>query len=182
MKNIQITFATGLLFIFLLGSNTSFGQKKCKFDYEETDAFSGKSKKGNTSVLVGGMGYETWLVGWNREGDNYYLGMLVTLKGEFNTAINPGDSIMFKLADGNLITVYAKEVSTPVVNITTATSTPIILSTYKCNYGVTKEQLELIAASITTHVRMNIADKPYQKELKEKKSVKLQNDVRCILL
>jgi hypothetical protein len=29
---------------------------------------------------------------------------------------------------------------------------------------------------------MNIADKPFQKELKQKKCEKMKNDIRCILL
>ncbi|UTW65420.1 hypothetical protein KFE94_12235 [bacterium SCSIO 12643] len=181
MKNLHHYMIAGLALILFFGNSEVQAQKKCKFDFEETDPFSGKVKKGNTSTLVAGMGYSTWYVGWNREGDSFYMGMLVTMQGEFNTSINQGDSLMFKLANGNMVTVYAKEQSTPVTNVSTASTKPVILSTYRCNYAITKEQLEMLSESVITHVRMNIADKVIQKELKEKKALKVQNDIKCIL-
>lgn len=182
MKNLKLYLAASFALVLFLGAFEAQAQKKCKFDFEETDPFSGKTKKSNTSTLVAGMGYDRWLVGWNREGDTFFMGMLATMQGEFNTAINQGDSIMFKLADGNMVVVYAKEVSTPVTDVSTAGTKPIILSTYKCNYAISKEQLEMLSASVITHVRMNIADKVIQKELKEKKALKVQNDIKCVLL
>ena len=181
MKNMQLYFIVGLATVLSFNSVEVQAQKKCKFDFEETDPFSGKTKKSNTSTLVAGMGYERWLVGWNREGDSFFMGMVTTLQGELNTTINQGDSIMFKLADGNMVVIYAKEVSSPVTDVSTASTTPVILSTYKCNYTITKEELEMLSNSVITHVRMNIADKVLQKELKEKKALKVQNDIKCIL-
>lgn len=157
--------------------------QKCKFDYEKEDPFSGKATKGNTSAIypASPVSNEYWYLGLNRTGDDFYIGMLVQLKGELNTYLEKGDSIMFKLANGAVITCYANDKVSPTTNAAAAGGQPIITTQYRANYAVTAEELKNFSESMVTFVRMNVGDKVFQVEIKEKHAKKLLDNAACIL-
>jgi hypothetical protein len=179
MKNITLLF----LAIFMFSITSAFGQKNCKYDYEKEDPFTGKATKGTTCAIypASPISYEYWYVGLNRVGDDYYMGMVVELNGELNLYVNQGDSIMFKLADGNIITIHANDQGTPVSKVTTAGSKVIVTTQYRVNYDISVSDMKKLTESMVTYVRMNLSDKIYEKELKEKRAKDFMNDALCIM-
>ena len=181
MKNI-----TGiiLLSVFLtLNLSEVKAQKKCKFDYEKTDEFTGKIIKGNTTPIdkVTPFSQSSWYLGINREGDEFYISIYIQLSGELNTYLEKGDSLMFKFDDGEIITVYANKRSSPETNAGVVGNRLVVVTSYRTNYNITTEEMEKFTKSFVDYIRMNVYDKVIEKKLIEKYRKKLINNALCIM-
>jgi hypothetical protein len=170
--------------LLLLSSSNVFGQKKCKYTYQKEDPITGEQTKG-TKLLVFATPLtmqETWYLFFDRKGNNFSVRMSIKLTGEFNMPLEVGDSLTFKLADGKIFTLYAKERNAPVTEAyINGADQPVILSCFICNYDISKEQLESMATSPVTFIRMNIGSFPIDKEIGKKVGKKFQEDAHCII-
>ena len=157
--------------------------QKCKFDYEKKDPFTGKPSKGNTSAIypASPISSEYWYLGLNKMGDEFYIGMLLQLNGELNTYLEKGDSIMFKLSNNEVVTCYAKERSSLTSNVYVAGNQPVLTSQYRSHYDIPTDKLRLFTENLVTYIRMNVGDKVYQREIKEKHAKKLMKNSTCII-
>ena len=175
------------IFVFIaiggLLGDQSFGQQKCKFEYEENDPFTAKLSKGTLTAIfpISITTKESWYVGFDRLNDEFSIVNNINLSGKLSSDINLGDSIMFATNDGSIITCYAIKTISPITNIDRVMNNKIITSGYISKYPISKEQLEVLADSELTNIRMNIGDKIYQQKVKAKHARDFQNDARCIL-
>lgn len=175
---IFVFIAIGGLFL-----DQSFGQKECKFEYEENDPFTAKLSRGTLTTIfpISITTKEFWHVGFDRLNDEFNIVNNIHLSGKLSSDINPGDSIMFATNDGSIITCYAIKTIGPITKIDHVMNNKIITSGYICKYPISKEQVEVLADSELTNIRMNIGDEVYQQKVKAKHARDFQNDARCIL-
>lgn len=181
MKSFGIFFL--VIFMTLNLSNVK-AQKKCRFDYDKTDEFTGEVKKGNTSPIFPAtpLSHEYWYLGLNRTGNNYHIGNLLQLNGEFNVFLEKGDSLMLKLNNNEIITCYANDRTSPVTKARVdANNQPVITSVYKSNYDVSLENMEKLTKSEVIYIRMNVGDKVYERKLKMKFGKKILHNATCIM-
>tara|TARA_Y100000768_G_C23677752_1_gene540814 strand:- start:60 stop:605 length:546 start_codon:yes stop_codon:yes gene_type:complete len=157
--------------------------QKCKFAYEKEDPISGKSTRGIAAPIklppIGG--YEYWMIGFNQVDDSYYLDMTIRLYGELNNGLNKNDSVMFKLANDELITCYVQDNVAPQTNAVAVSGSLIVTTTYQAKYTLTKEQLIKLSESNLVFARMNISEKVYENAPKEKHQKKILRAAICIL-
>ncbi len=161
------------LIIFLTAmSLTSFSQK-CRYDYQKTDPISGAMTRGKTFIVN-----LWWQLGFNQNGDNYFVNMVAVLDGNVRVIGLQGDSITFKLADNKLVSIYAKEEYVPTAQ---ATQTGVI-SRYIATYNVSKETMEELASSPIVFMRMHIGTLTYDKKCSENEGERFQRMINCMLM
>ena len=88
-----------------------------------------------------------------------------------------GDPIVFKLSNGEVITVSALDEFLPTAQ---ATQNGII-TVYQGKYRIDAATLQKIAESAPTFVRMNIESKVYEKEINAKTGKQISEAATCIL-
>jgi hypothetical protein len=165
----------GISLLFMLAASISYGQK-CKYDYEKNDAFTGEHSKGNSFKIN-----RFWYLGLNKLGDNYHVGLHIQLNGTKNLYLEKGDSLMFKMANGESVILYSRDRYAPQEQAYATTSSVGITSTYRAIYDISIEDLYLLKTSLITHVRLNISSLGYQTEIKEKEAKKFQQNADCIM-
>ena len=171
MKKVAQILGLGVL--LLVVSTGQLAAQKCKFDYEKKDQITGEQTKGNTFSIK-----MWWKLGFNKAGDKYFLGMVAVINGNVRDIISPENTIIFKLANGEIITLYANDNHLP-----TAQATQYgVQTTYNAKYNISKEDLEKLAASPLVYIRMGIGEtRRYESEFKTKEGTDFQNKARCIL-
>ena len=175
------------VFVFIAISglfiNQSFGQKKCKYEYEDSDPFTGKILKGTSTAIfpVSISTKEFWHVGFERINDKFNIVNNIHLSGELSVDLNPGDSLMFATKDGGVVTCYATKEISPTTIIDKVLNETIITSGYISRYQISLNQVEALADSEITNIRMNIGDQVYKQPIKAKHARDFQNDANCIL-
>lgn len=178
LLRVIVFIAIGALFV-----SQSYGQKKCKFEYEESDPFTGKISKGtSTSIFpISISTREFWHIGIERVNDDFNIVNNIHLAGEISVDLEQGDSLMFATKDGDVITCFATKKISPTTIIDKVMNESIITSGYISRYQISREQLEILADSEITNIRINIAEQVYQQEIKSKHSKDFLNDANCIL-
>ena len=147
--------------------------QKCKFDYEKKDPLSGEVSKGTAFKIN-----MWWKLGLNKAGDKYLITMGIVVGGDVRDVITPENTIIFKLANGEIITLNAKEKALPVAQI----MQDKVVSSYTAVYEISEEDLRKIAASPLVYVRMGIgANRSFDSEFKEKKGAEFQSKAKCLL-
>ena len=157
--------------IFIFMSVQTYGQK-CKYDYQKKDEITGEETKGSTFDVKRG-----WKLGLNKNGNQYSIGMLVQFDGNLRDIITPENTIIFKLENGEIITVNANQNYVP-----TAQATQFgIVSMYNARYNITKDDLKKIASSSLIYIRIGIGLQTYDESIPSKKGKSFLDQANCIL-
>ena len=171
MKRVVKILSVGILFFVVCTSQLA--AQKCKFDYQKTDQITGEETKGNTFTIK-----MWWKLGFNKIGDKYYIGMAVVINGNVRDIISPENTIILKLANGELITLHANDTYLPTAQ---ATQNGVV-STYNAKYDISVKDLQKIATFPLIYVKAGIGDaRNYDSEFNVKKGDEFQNKARCIL-
>jgi hypothetical protein len=168
MNKIKI-FGLVLLFSFIAVSAYS---QKCKYDYQRKDPLTGEETKGNTFGVN-----LWWKLGLNKNGDNYFVGMFIRLSGNVRDVITPENTIIFKLENGEIITIYASEEFVPTAQ---ATQNGVI-SVFNARFNISENDLQKIASSPLTYIKMSVGPRVYEETFASKKGKTFQEKARCIL-
>ena len=160
----------GILFFFLASMQLS--AQKCKFDYEKEDPLTGAQTKGNTFTVK-----VYWKIGFNKVGDKYTISMWLRMNGQVRDIITPENNIVFKLENGEIITVFAND---SYVGRSQATQNGV-LTVYDAIFAVSEDDIKKLAASPLTYVRMPIGALTAESELNTKKGAEFQGKAKCIL-
>lgn len=167
MKNIIRLLTVAVIFI-----STNVYSQKCKYDYQKKDEITGEETKGSTFDVKRG-----WKFGLNKNGNQYSVGMLINLNGNVRDIITPENTIIFKLENGEIITVKANQDYVP-----TAQATEYgIVSIYNSRYTISKEDLQKMASSPVIYIRISIGLQTYDESLVAKKGKSFQEQASCIL-
>ena len=157
--------------VFILMSAQAYSQK-CKYDYQKKDEITGEETKGNTFDVKRG-----WKLGLNKNGNHYFFGMLIYINGNVRDIVTPENTIIFKLENGEIITVNANQDYVP-----TAQATEYgIVSMYNVRYNISKDDLKKIAYSPLTYIRAGIGMQTYDENIATKKGKSFQDQTICIL-
>jgi hypothetical protein len=150
--------------------------QKCKYDYEKTDEFTGEISKGLTIKIT------NWLyIGINKAGDNYYLGASIVINGELNYYVEKGDSLLIKLSNGEMMTLYSKERSAPVSQVVQSFYTASVVTRFDIRYDLSEEQLQILSKYDVTYLRIFAGSNQYDDETFPKTAAKIKNGAVCIL-
>ena len=161
----------GLVLLFILIAIQAYSQK-CKFDYQKKDQITGAETKGNTFGIK-----MWWKLGLNKNGDEYFVGMSINLAGNVRDIITPDNTIIFKLANGEIITINANEEYVPTAQ---ATQNGIV-SQFNARFNISKADLKKIASSPLTYIKMTIGPRTYDESFPIKKGESFQSNAKCIL-
>lgn len=169
MKNRIKILATTVLFILISAQTYS---QKCKYDYQKKDEITGDETKGSTFDVKRG-----WKLGLNKNGNQYFIGILIQFDGNLRDIITPENTIIFKLENSEIITLNANQNYVP-----TAQATQFgIVSMYNARYNITKDELKKIASSSLTYIRIGIGLQTYDESIASKKGKSFLDQVNCIL-
>ncbi|MCL2246980.1 MAG: hypothetical protein FWC10_07705 [Lentimicrobiaceae bacterium] len=82
-------------------SHCKYLHKSVNTNTTELTLLAGEASKGNTcTIQVYGMGFPIWQIGFNRMGDNYFVGNMYRLVGNVREVIQKGDQIFLKFSNG----------------------------------------------------------------------------------
>jgi hypothetical protein len=169
-KNIAI-LSLGILFLFAGAGQLS--AQKCKYDFEKKDPITNEMTKGNTFGIK-----MWWRLGLNKFGDRYFVGMAITIAGNVRDIITPENTISFKLSNGEIIVLNAKEEYLPIAQATVNG----VITVYQAQYDISKEDLQKLAASPLSYVKVNVGSaRSWDSEFKEKKGAEFQQKANCIM-
>lgn len=176
-----------LLLILIIGSylilncTSASAQDKCKFYVDQTDQLTGKQHKA-TNVLIKSMAMLSaigaWGIDFDRLGDDYSVISRLSINSISNENIEQGDSIMLKLENGKVITLYSKNriTSKPIIS-----ENKTIGTNYVSTYAITYEDFQLFSIEKIIYIRINVGPLSFDNEMSEKAIQKLQKAAICIL-
>lgn len=166
---------TIILILFLIGTFNSFGQ--CKFKRNEVDDFTKKLIRETKPVSVAGVFSQNYTIAFKQVNDNYYLNFAYGSTGTFSMVIGEGDELMLKFDNDSVLTLESLETeSARHFYSQYANSTSI-----SCSYGITMEQIEMIARNKTVKVRFYTTEGYHEKETKSDGVEKMRSNAKCIL-
>lgn len=174
------------LILIIIGGlflQTAQAQIRCKFDYEENDPFTGKLTRGTTTTIfpTSISTREYWEIGFDRLNDTYTIKNSISIAGKSNEYLYQGDSLMFATKDGSIITCYANEKVNPETQAERVMSQDIITTRYISTYAISRRQMETLARSAVTNIRLNIGKEVFQQEIKSRHAKNLMQNANCIL-
>lgn len=170
MKQITKILGLGMLLLFLASMQLS--AQKCKFAYDKKDPITGEQSKGVQFTIQ-----RTWALAICRLGDTYFISMAMTGAGNNREIITTENTIILKLANGELITINAKEEYVPAAQATQYG----VVTQWRAEYNISEEDLQKMANSPLTYVRMQIGARTFDQEIDTKKGQDFQNKSKCIL-
>jgi len=182
MKKITQILSIGVLLLF--ACTMQLNAQKCKFDYEKKDPLTGNLTRKSTFTIIATVPFYTidkpmiWKLYFNRIGDTYFISMFFDLAGNTRDIITPENTIVFKLANGKVITLSAKDNYVPSAHIVQDT---YVVSLYESQYEISEEDMRILAASPLVFLRAGIGTRSYDYEFNTKKGTNFQNKANCIL-
>ncbi|MBK9400429.1 MAG: hypothetical protein IPN36_06055 [Bacteroidetes bacterium] len=166
-----------ILSLLLCMTLTSSFAQKCKYDVETTDAFTGTKTIGTTAKLPQGA-----LIGFNLSNNKYWVGIFIEFFGEKNDKIAKGDSLLLKLGNGEIITLYTNDNYAPTSYVYgQGTSAANVKSYYKPNYTADAATMGKIAANPVTDLKFFMGVNNLPIAVDEKFREKIMNAAACIL-
>lgn len=151
--------------------------EKYKYDVETTDAFTGKETLGTTAKLPKGA-----LIGFNLSSDKYWVGIFIEFFGEKNDKIAQGDSILLKLVNGEIITLYTNDNFAPTSYVYgQGTAAANVKSYYKPNYNTDSTTIRKIAKYPVTDLKFCMGTNNLAIAIDEKYREKIMKAATCIL-
>ncbi len=118
-----------------------------------------------------------WALVIGKHGDTYSISMVMNRAGNFREIITTENTIILKLANDELITINANEEYLPAAQATQYG----IVTQWSAVYNISEEDLQKMANSPLTYVRMEIDTRVFAKEIDAKKGKDFQNKSKCIL-
>jgi len=170
-RNLNRIKILGLVMLFMFIATQAFSQK-CKFDIDKKDPLSGEQTKGISFKIN-----TNWSLGFNKVNNQYFVGMSIVFNGNTREILTPENTIIFKLANGEIITIYAKDNYTPTAQVMGYN----IVSRYIALYDISEEDLQKIAASPLVYAKVGVGSVAHQSEFNSKKGTEFQNKAKCIL-
>lgn len=171
MKKITHYF---IFFIVLILSITAVkSQEKCKYDIDKKDPFTGKNIRKIQTTIKSSPVF-LWMLGLEKIGDDYDLAFFLGLRFELVDNLEKGDSVMFKFANDEIVTCYARDQVSPGALLS-------IQTCYDGVYPISVEKLKTFTTSLATNLRVNIGVNVYQIEIDEKTAKKLMKSAVCIM-
>ena len=144
---------------------------------DNLDAFTGKKTLGTTAKLPQGA-----LIGFNLSSDKYWVGLFVEFFGEKNDKISQGDSILFKLSNGEIITLYANDNYAPTSYVYgQGTAAVNVKSSYKPNYTADAATLNKMAQFPATDLKFCMGANNLAIAIDEKYREKIMKAAACIV-
>ena len=172
-------FALTILTLLFLSVNKIYAQENCKYNVDKKDPFTEKPIHAIiTPIKVSIFPNFNWQLFLYKTGDDYHIETSLAFSGALNDFLEKGDSIMFKLEDGKIITCYARERMTP-----KPIGTPDRPLTAYQNvfYPITKDEFSLFTTSLVTFAQMNIGTRAIQEKVNDKNAKKILNAALCVM-
>jgi hypothetical protein len=147
MKKITQILCLGILFLFV--TTLSLFAQKCKYKYNQIDPITGNVTKGvlfNLKLF--------WEIGFCKIGEAYHLKMEIDPWGALKDNLLKGDPFIFKLSNGEVITINAQEEIKPIWEV--------YRTIYKGKYDIDVASLQKIAENPPTFIRLNIGSNEYE--------------------
>jgi hypothetical protein len=166
----------GLLLLIIFLAVQSYSQK-CWYDYHMKDPITDNEIKGIT-FNVGGFLDSRWQLELHKHGNQYFIGMYIKLNGNIREVITPENTIVFKLENGEIITIHANEDYVP----TSQATQYGIVSWFNARYVIPEDDMQKIAASQLTYIRASVGTQVYGGSISKKKGKLFQSNAKCILL
>lgn len=164
-----------VLILFMASSLVSLGQ--CKFKRNEVDEFTKKMIRETKPVSVAGVFSQNYTIAFKQVNESYYLKFAYGSTGTFAMVIGEGDELMLKFDNDSVLTLESLETESASHYYSQyANSTSI-----SCSYGITMEQIEMIARNKTVKVRFYTTDGYHEKETKSDGVEKMRSNAKCIL-
>jgi hypothetical protein len=180
----RLTQILSLGVLLLVVSIGQISAQKCKFDYEKKDQITGEVTKKSTFAIIATVPFYTierplkWKLDINRVGNKYCIGVFLDLAGSVRNPITPESTLIFKLANGEIITLYANDTYFSTSHIIQDSK---VVSLYDAKYDISEEDMQKMAASPIVYVKMGVGGRDYDYEFKDKKGADFQNKANCIL-
>jgi hypothetical protein len=175
MKKITKILSLGILFLFVFSLQLS--AQKCRYDYDKKDPISGEETKGSSFAVSSFMGMANWKMGVNKIGNTYYIGNLLNVSGNVREMIKKGETVVFKLSNGEIVTLYAQDDFLPVQQATQNG----VYTQFTSKYNIDAETLQKMAENMPTFIRLNAESKVYEKEIPAKLGKQISQAAKCIL-
>lgn len=177
MKSIIILFFS----VILICSNTEVKAQRCKYLGKGTDPISGKSFQTVQAyfykrTLLLGMGGD-WRVYITKKGNDFTLLSYCDVYGKLEDKMQKGDSLILKLDNDKLITLYASNVFDP----THWYDNTMGYTKYHSEYPIKIEDIILLSSTKVVFVRTQIGPKIQSNEIKDKFATILQKAVICVM-
>ena len=123
-----------------------------------------------------------WELDLNRIGNKYFVGAHIFIDGNVRDIITPARTLIFKLANGEIITLYANDEYPPTAQVVAGSVTPSVKSVYHAKYDISEEDMQKMASSPPTVVRVEIGDaRKYDSQFNAKQGAAIQQKAYCIM-
>ena len=164
--------------VFLLFSFHAFTifSQNCKYDFEKADPFTGKTSKSIIETLE-----KSWKIELNKTDLNYLIILHLRLAGISNDIIKAGDTLMIALEDAEPLIFRALKDENPKVNSVQIFKSYEIQSFYSPGYQATIGQINQLAISKITALRIYFNDKWYGIDIQSKNAKKILKAANCII-
>jgi hypothetical protein len=162
--------------VALLIYSTGINAKKCSYEIDKTDEFSGKIIKMTSATLA-----KSWKIGFSRNDTIYAVSLVIVLPGEINTGINQGDSLYVKLKNNEIIKLTASNNVAPRTYVAGSGAYAAVLSDFSPVYECTKEEIMKIIQSPVKIVRVFVGQQFLETPVDEKNGKKISDAAGCIL-
>lgn len=164
-----------IIILLSLVMTGSYAQK-CKYDVETNDAFTGKKTLGTTAKLPQGA-----LIGFNVSSDKYWVGLFFEFFGEKNEKIAMGDSLLLKLSNEEIFTLYTNDAAAPTSYVAGSGAYAQVKSYYKPNYTIDAATVNKISLSPLTDIKICMGANNLNVPVDEKFREKIMRAAACIL-
>ncbi len=166
---------TLVILLFFFHAFTMYSQK-CKYDYERTDPFTGKTSKAIIETLE-----KSWKIELNKTDLNYEIILHLSLPGISNDFINAGDTLIIALENSKPLIFRALSNVNPRVNSVQIFKSYEIQSFYLPEYQAAIEQINQLAISKIIALKIYFNEKWYSIDVKSKNAKEILNAANCIL-
>lgn len=165
-----------IIFILLIiGTTNSFGQ--CKFKRNEVDEFTKKLIRETKPVSVAGVFSQNYTVAFKQVNDSYFLKFSYGSTGTLSMVIGEGDKLMIRFDNDSVLTLQSLELTTANHYFSQYSNSTGIT----CSYGITPEEIEMIARNKAVKIRFYMTDGYFEKETKSDGVEKMRSNAKCIL-
>lgn len=167
-----------LCLILLLSPSIAFCQK---IQENRVDDFTGNSVKRTTwEKIEQSMANGTFFIQASKLNSYYYIGLKVMLNDQRHFAISEGSKLMFKLVDGQILTVNASEYAITGRGDGARGYIGSAAIGIKVDYQMPKQIVDAIAVIPVEKVRMYTNDGYVEFELSEKRSKLLSKTLELV--
>ena len=146
--------------------------QKCKYALDEKDAMTGAIVRRTTVKLKG-----YFVLGFYRNADDHRVELEVRFTGERNFTVPEGNELQLKLGNGDMLTVLSAQTASP----TSYVLGTQIMTNYALSYHCSVADMQRIASSGFSVVRVKLGDDTLTYEVKEKEVAETAAKAACAL-